>query len=51
MDLLNTDGAGTASVNDALVVLDRKEQTFVVKDRPIAFNEAKDLRAYGAIQV
>ena len=51
MDLLNTDGVGTASVNDALVVLDRKEQAFVVEDRPIAFNEAKDLRAYGAIQV
>ena len=51
MDLLNTDGAGTTRVNDALVVLDRKKQAFVIKDRPIAFNEAEDLGADGAVQM
>jgi len=51
VDLLLADGMGGASVDDALVVLDGNELSFVVKNGPIALDEAIHLIPDSAIKV
>ena len=51
VDLLDADGMGVASVDDTLVVLDGNELSFVVKNGPIALDEAIHLIPDSAIEV
>jgi hypothetical protein len=45
MNLLDCNGSGVTGINNAAVVLDRDELTFIVEDRPVFLNEAKDHRS------
>ena len=51
MDLLDADGTCGASVDDTLVVLDRNKLALVIKDGPIALDEAIHLIVNCAIKV
>jgi len=51
VDLLDADGTSGASVDDALVVLDWNELSFVVENGPIALDEAIHLIPDSAIEV
>ena len=51
VDLLDADGTGGASVDDALVVLDWNELSFVVENGPRALDEAIHLIPDSAIEV
>jgi hypothetical protein len=42
MNLLDCDGSGVVSINNAAVVLDRDKLAFIVEDRPVFLNKAVD---------
>ena len=42
VDFLDGDWAGSASVNDTFIILDGNEQSLVVEDGPILYNESAD---------
>ncbi len=49
--LLDSDGLCISSINHTFIVLDWNEDTLIVKDRPILFDELVDLVAYGRFQM
>ena len=49
--LLDSDGLCIYSINHTFIVLDWNEDTLIVKDRPILFDELVDLAAYGRFQM
>ena len=51
MDLLDADGIAGVSVDDALVVLDGNELSFVVENGPLALDEEIHLILDSAIEV
>ena len=51
VDFLDGDRAGSARVNDTLIVLDGNEQSFVIEDRPILLYESVDLGSKARFEV
>ncbi len=49
--LFDGNGLRVPSINDTLVVLDWDENSLVIENRPILFDERVDLIAYGGFQM
>ena len=49
--LLDSNGLCISSINHTFIVLDWNEDTLIVEDRPILFDELVDSVAYGRFQM